>query len=108
MSIKLLLQLNIYTDKDIFVIITCIHFQDFFVSLFVSPPVLYRYDDDEEQITKYQRIFLEDIEKIEIGEMLSSALKYLDQCLYYDFRQVAHAGSISSIQETRKPTFGMN
>ena len=29
--------------------------------------ILFRYDDDEEQITQYQRIYLEDIEQIEIG-----------------------------------------
>ena len=35
------------------------------------------YDDDEEQITQYQRIFLEDIEKVEIGIMFCSSLSYL-------------------------------
>ena len=33
--------------------------------------IIFRYGDEEEQITQYQRIFLEDIEKIEIGNNLN-------------------------------------
>ena len=31
----------------------------------------YRYDDEEEQVCQYQRIFLEDIERLEIGKTSS-------------------------------------
>lgn len=47
-------------------------------------PLFNRYDEEEEMMTKYQRIFLEDIDKIEIGNYKNYSTEIADciVCLY--------------------------
>ncbi|XP_067657111.1 phosphatidylinositide phosphatase SAC2-like isoform X2 [Haliotis asinina] len=49
------------------------------------------YDDDEEQVTQYQRIFLEDLEKIEIGQE-PSVFKSRFVCMRIHYRHFAEEG----------------
>ncbi|XP_071090105.1 LOW QUALITY PROTEIN: phosphatidylinositide phosphatase SAC2-like [Haliotis cracherodii] len=49
------------------------------------------YDDEEEQVTQYQRIFLEDLEKIEIGQE-PSVFKSRFVCMRIHYRHFAEEG----------------
>ncbi|KAK3096243.1 hypothetical protein FSP39_024882, partial [Pinctada imbricata] len=67
--------------------------QDMDVILLLSQRAVYVawYDDDEEQITQYQRIFLEDIEMIEIGAE-PAIFKSRFVCMRLHYRHYADEG----------------